>query len=203
MLEQTVANAVEKKLLNAPLMFSRPIRHPFGSEAQVAHGVVVQKVMASNARPALCQLLDEKGVEMFPRLMWKKGDDLRRDLTAMVFFEVFNCIWSKTLGDAFQPVMTYGVLPLKDRVGFVEWVENTVTQQKFEWQKGDPERWLPSFAASMTAAFCIGAEDRHARNILVQFDPNDESVKRVFQIDFAYLWGVQPGAGLGAGPALP
>jgi hypothetical protein len=27
--------------------------------------------------------------------------------------------------------------------------------------------------------------------------------RRVFQIDFGYLWGVQPGAGLGAGPALP
>jgi hypothetical protein len=60
------------------------------------------------------------------------------------------------------------VLPLKNRVGFVEWVENTVTQQNFDWQKGDPERWIPSFVASMTAAFAIGAEDRHARNILVQ-----------------------------------
>ncbi len=65
-------------------------------------------------------------------------------------------------------------------------VEDTVTQQKFEWQKGDPEKWMPSFAASMTAAYCIGAEDRHARNIMIQ---ECQDSKRVFQIDFAYIWG--------------
>lgn len=58
-------------------------------------------------------------------------------------------------------------------------VEDTETQQKFEWQKGNPEKWMPSFAASMTAAYCIGARDRHSRNILVQ-----TTTKRVFQIDF-------------------
>jgi hypothetical protein len=87
MLEELVANAVSTKKLNETIPFPRPIRHPFGQESHFAHGVVVQKVMASNARPALCQLVDENGTLMFPRLMWKKGDDLRRDLTAMVFFE--------------------------------------------------------------------------------------------------------------------
>jgi hypothetical protein len=100
-------------------------------------------------------------------------------------------------------------------------VEDTVTQQNFDWQKGNPDRWIHSFASSMTgnvdcyvslcyyyccrcfvdipsvASYCIGAEDRHSRNILIQ------GGRRVFQIDFGYIWGVIPGGGLGAGPALP
>jgi phosphatidylinositol kinase/protein kinase (PI-3 family) len=84
--------------------------------------------MDSNARPALVQLFDEKGNALWPRFMWKKGDDLRRDLTAMVFFDVFNTIWSNVLGTdgMFKPVLTYGVLPLKGRTGFVEWVRRYV-----------------------------------------------------------------------------
>ncbi len=47
--------------------------------------------MVSNVSPALVQLQDENGNIVFPRLMWKRGDDLRRDLIAMVFFEGEIC----------------------------------------------------------------------------------------------------------------
>lgn len=43
--------------------------------------------MVSIVSPALVKLLDKDGMAVFPRLMWKRGDDLRRDLIAMVFFE--------------------------------------------------------------------------------------------------------------------
>ncbi len=52
----------------------------------------------------------------------------------------------------------------------------------------------------MTAAYCIGAEDRHSRNVLIV---DQDGGKQVFHIDFGYLWGVVPGKGLGGGPPLP
>jgi hypothetical protein len=79
-------------------------------------------------------------------------------------------------------------------------MEDTTTQQEFDWRRGNPDEWLASFAVSMTAAYCIGAEDRHSRNILIQ---EREGALQVFHIDFGYLWGVVPGKGLGGGPALP
>ena len=144
-------------------------------------------------------MFDKDDKPMYPRLMWKAGDDLRRDLLVEIFFEIFNLIWSKTLGEeVFEKQITYGVLPLigTARLGFLEFVEDAESQAVFDWQRTDPELWMPSFAASMTAAYCLGVEDRHARNILIKNGS-------VFQIDFGYILGEQPGLGLGAGPALP
>ncbi len=203
LLEQVVSDAVSAKRIKESIPLPHPIRNPFGAEdAELATSLTIDKIMESNARPALVQLFDAGGNALWPRFMWKKGDDLRRDLTAMVFFEVFNTIWSNVLppGGLFKPVLTYGVLPLKGRVGFVEWIEDTTTQQEFDWHRGNPKDWLASFAVSMTAAYCIGAEDRHSRNVLVA---ERDNVKQVFHIDFGYLWGVVPGKGLGGGPALP
>ncbi len=126
LLEETVASAVKSERLEEPIQLPRAIRHPFAADGtELVTTVVVEKVMASNARPALVLLRDAAGRGLLPRLMWKKGDDLRRDMLAMVFFEVFNVIWKNSLGhdnSEFEPVLTYGVLPLKGHVGFIEWV---------------------------------------------------------------------------------
>lgn len=201
MLADAVAKAVSENRRKEQIALGHPIRHPFGGpETPLVCGFVVQKILASSVRPALIQLVDERGELLWPRMLWKSGDDLRRDLIAMAFFTIFNIIWSKTL-DAelhFEEVMTYQVLAMGGKTGFIEWIEGTVTQRKFDWQMGNPELWMPSFAASMTAAYCIGGEDRHSCNVLIR-----EEDKRVFQIDFAYLFGQEPGGGLGAGPTLP
>jgi hypothetical protein len=144
LLSDTVANAVSEGRLQVVVPLPHPVVAPFGTcvcegvgllfslllllllgaqGGSLAYGLIVQKVMASSARPALVQLVDNTGAPMLPRMLWKKGDDLRSDMIAMVFFEVYNMIWAHTLDpSAYEPVHTYQILPLKGRVGFLEWV---------------------------------------------------------------------------------
>lgn len=197
-LADAVMQAVEKEEINQVKDLPRPMRHPFSTDNVMVHQFVVQKIIHSYVKPAVLQLLTEDGAPTSPRIMFKNGDDLRQDAIAQAFFEIFNIIWKQTLGDEFEELLTYQVLPLEGKIGFIEWVDDAQTQQEFEFQKGDPTDWMPSFAASMTAAYCIGAEDRHSRNVLVTKD------RRVFQIDYAFLWGQQPAGGIiGTGPPLP
>ena len=199
-LSKQVEDGVAAKRVKERILLKRPTQNPVGTSETLATSFEIEKIFASNVRPALIRLYDEDGKPMEPRMVWKSGDDLRRDLFVQVYFEIFNLIWSETLGEeVFEAPITYGILPLVGtaRLGFLEFVEDTESQASFDWQRSDPEVWMPSFAASMTAGYCVGAEDRHARNILIQ------GSERVFQIDFGYILGEQPGLGLGAGPALP
>ena len=92
-----VQKAVEKEQVKTRIKLEHPMPNPFSNEPTFAETFEVQKVMASNARPALLQLYAADGTALKPRLMWKSGDDLRRDLIAESFFEIFNLIWSHTL----------------------------------------------------------------------------------------------------------
>eukprot|EP00300_Choanocystis_sp_HF-7_P018778 c20135_g1_i3.p1 GENE.c20135_g1_i3~~c20135_g1_i3.p1 ORF type:complete len:732 (+),score=164.30 c20135_g1_i3:30-2198(+) len=163
--------------------------HPFNFEKQVDL-LTVESLFKSKTRPAFVTLTCN-GEVVPPRIILKRGDDIRQDAVALALFSVMNSIWdSEKLRYHAVPVVapTFRCVAMDDSFGCYECVDQSSTLKTvdFETLIVDEERrrrLIATAAGSYMAAYVLGVRDRHNENILVTSDAS------VFHIDFSHILG--------------
>ncbi len=160
----------------------------------------------STALAAFLPFLTGPGGASLP-LIYKKGDDLRRDDAILRIFRVINEAWNQEAGLNLIPKeLLYGVLPTGPQCGWVEFVpskpisallQNTTDEHKKEFAllhflQSTPEpstasdNFLLSCAGFSLLTFVFGVGDRHLDNLLIT------PTGHLLHIDFAFLFGSDP-----------
>jgi hypothetical protein len=128
-----------------------------------------------------------------------KGEDIRKDQTAMSFIRLCDKILKRELHKDFN-IVTYPVRPTMVNGGFIKIVNECTTLydmdtracNMFNFVTGDSkiedlrERFMRSCAAYSTLTYLLGAGDRHLHNIMLTKDA------RLFHIDYGYVMGADP-----------
>ena len=171
------------------------------------------KIFPSSRAPALVEFVSESmeahdkrtGIT---RIILKRGDDLRIDSMVITLQSEINNLLKK-VGLDLQPAL-YGVIPLGDNEGIVEYVEGVALSSLQKNHNGSILEYLKIFHADdsessgvekvilqrfvqSTAFGCVfcyvfGVQDRHLDNILLCKDGT------LVHIDFAYMFGQDPKA---------
>lgn len=142
-------------------------------------------------------------------LIFKVGDDLRRDAACLRVFRAIWDIWWEEGGMALFPRDSlYGVTAVKEDFGVVEFVESAPlskivlnnsegeTESTGEWsiakhlrELGDPEagrNYLKSCVGFSLLTYLLGIGDRHLDNLLLTPRGN------LLHIDFSFVFGADP-----------
>ena len=141
-------------------------------------------------------------------LIYKRGDDLRRDDSILRIFRFINESWQQEAGLQLIPnELLYGVLPTGPSSGWVEFIASkpisALDDQKSENEHKkefallhflqstpDPSAALNNFLLSCAGfsllTFVFGVGDRHLDNLLIT--PQGH----LLHIDFAFLFGADP-----------
>jgi hypothetical protein len=156
--------------------------------------VSVVKIFDSKAKPILLEFFYQDGETR--TVICKKGDDLRQDYYIQSLCNAFNELWNVHFlkNSTTKPpfLYTYKCLPLFDKFGLIECVENTTPAWFFPWDqiktlKSDQkEFFIRTLAGSCLASFVLGIRDRHEDNMLVK----DGHI--FFHIDFGHIFNMGP-----------
>lgn len=140
-------------------------------------------------------------------IIFKKGDDLRKDAACLRVFRAIWDIWREEGGlELFERRLLYGVTAFTKEFGMVEYVESVPMsgvlkaeegESYSEWavtkylqSLGDPSRATSNFLSSCVGfsllTYLLGIGDRHLDNLLVT--PEGQ----LFHIDFSFLFGEDP-----------
>ncbi|XP_077553857.1 DNA-dependent protein kinase catalytic subunit-like isoform X3 [Haemaphysalis longicornis] len=89
------------------------------------------RVLPSKQRP--CRITIRGDNEKEHRFLVKTGEDLRQDDRIERLFEVMNDLLREdpVCRTRHLHLVTYGVVPLTDRVGLIQWLDNTVVLEEF------------------------------------------------------------------------
>jgi len=115
------------------------ILDPLSNTSERVKEVTVIKRFVSKAQPLLLELTYESGKTR--KIICKKGDDLRQDFYILTLFNTFNEIWrighrkGENSGRKLPLLYSYGCVPLSDRFGLIEYVENCLPASSFRWEK--------------------------------------------------------------------
>jgi len=201
-------NAKARELLSEikfPPLFSLPT----DSDCQLASVFTENcKVMVSAAAP-LWLVFNSEEVDAYPSLViFKRGDDLRKDILSLQMFRLFDHIWKQDGLDlrvtAYQVVMTgrdtglvqvvtnsrtvadiqkeeAGVRGAFKSTGLLRWLEEKNPSKGHLEQAID--NFICSCAAYCVATYVLGVGDRHNDNIMVT------ETGLFFHIDFGYILG--------------
>ncbi|AFM99152.1 phosphoinositide 3-kinase [Encephalitozoon hellem ATCC 50504] len=151
------------------------------------------KIFPSSTFPILVPMDTDKGIS---RIIYKKGDDLTKDLFVL---ETIRYI-SRLIG---MDLVTYKVIPLSREEGIVEVVDGTdFTKIR---KRGDLERYIEEEECSggvqgpekkkvfvdtvcgySVACYVMGVGDRNPGNMMISRDG------RFFHVDFSYVFGNDP-----------
>jgi len=167
--------------------------------------VKVEKIFSSIAQPALVSLhhlpegapiIDSSFEEVFPKVIFKTGDNLCNDMSCQIVFRLFNILWrtSGKFAEGDCPfILSYQIVPTNPKEGFMETIGGVTPFKNFNWEvwaensSDEVQRnMINSAAGSFIGGYILGVRDRHWDNILVQNDCT------IFNIDFGYLLGAQP-----------
>mmetsp|Transcript_53437 Transcript_53437/g.134279 ORF Transcript_53437/g.134279 Transcript_53437/m.134279 type:complete len:990 (-) Transcript_53437:70-3039(-) len=175
--------------------------------AHRAGGLDIQrcKVMSSNARPLWLHFVCSDGVSL--PVIFKKGDDLRKDAMVMQLLKVVAFIWEKEgLPLCVRP---YSVRCTGLSTGLIEVVQGSETLHSIEARYKCIRPWLrlhnpraadyqcavsrftQSLAACCVIEWVVGIKDRHASNLMIC--PSGQ----FFHIDFGFILNEQPSFPLG------
>ena len=140
-------------------------------------------------------------------IIFKRGDDLRRDAACLRVFRAIWDIWCEEGGlQLFPRQLLYGVTALSDNFGMVEFVESVplsrvlgltgeALENNFEWaihsylrdlSPGGTRNFLTSCVGFSLLTYLFGIGDRHLDNLLVT--PSGH----LLHIDFSFLFGADP-----------
>lgn len=135
--------------------------------------------------------------EIKPRVLAKKGDDLRTDTAVLTMFRVFNAIWAKYGGfetvDTTPYIHTYQVISTGENLGLIEMIPNVQSFASFSWtdwvkraSRRNIDRMICSAVGAFVGGYVVGVRDRHWDNIMVRGDHT------VLHIDFGHVLGERP-----------
>eukprot|EP01084_Bolivina_argentea_P276092 471004_1 len=127
-------------------------------------------------------------------MVFKKGDDLRKDASIITMFHLFNDIWKlnklKYNGIMIESV-TYQCVPMGEDYGCIEYVSDCYPLTDIKKRYGNKTKNDTKFANKLMAtsvgsyigAYIMGIRDRHSDNILIKKDGT------LFHIDYGYVLG--------------
>ncbi|KAF5400580.1 Phosphatidylinositol 3-kinase catalytic subunit type [Paragonimus heterotremus] len=156
----------------------------------------------SARRPALLPFILPDGGRY--KVIFKHGDDLRRDQLVLQMIELMDVILRKENFDL--RLTPYKVLATGDSHGFVQFIESTSLQDLLQQgtvlgflqqnapsatdplgvQKEVMETYIRSCAGYCVITYLLGVGDRHMENLLLTNDG------RLFHIDFSFIFGNDP-----------
>lgn len=195
---------------------SSSVDHPTTScGGYIVHNVAVKKVFSSMAKPAFLSLTaydpgasisisssspGVAAVEIQPRVIAKKGDNLLNDMSVELMFRIFTHVWRQDdtrFGGASRAPFSYSydVLPCGRRVGLLEVLTGLESLNDFDWTSwvakySKDDKVLDSICRSAAgcsiATFVLGCGDRHWDNIQIKDD------KIMLHIDFGMILGENP-----------
>ena len=158
------------------------------------------KVKGSSSKPISIKFITKcnKSYE----LLYKK-DDIRKDQIAMNIIKIVDIILKKEINLDLN-IITYEVLPISSKRGFIEIVKNAETLLSINKRKGFSilnfilehntskpvdeirETFTKSCAAYCILSYILGIGDRHMENIMVK------ETGEIFHIDFGFILGFDP-----------
>ena len=161
------------------------------------------KIMQSKTKPILipCSYI-EQDIEK-PYIFMLKPEDLRREYIIMNIIKTIDTILKTELNLDLH-IVTYNILPVSEKIGFIEFITNAYTiydikeEEKFSIQNFIIEKNPNITAAKLRdnfskscAAYCVityllGIGDRHLENIMITKEGY------IFNIDFGYVLGMDP-----------
>ncbi|KAA3681011.1 phosphatidylinositol 3-kinase [Paragonimus westermani] len=156
----------------------------------------------SARRPALLPFILPDGGQY--KVIFKHGDDLRRDQLVLQMIELMDVILRKENFDL--RLTPYKVLATGASHGFVQFIESTSLQELLQQgtvlgflqqnapsatdplgvQKEVMETYIRSCAGYCVITYLLGVGDRHMENLLLTNDG------RLFHIDFSFIFGNDP-----------
>ncbi|XP_002169644.4 phosphatidylinositol 4-phosphate 3-kinase C2 domain-containing subunit alpha isoform X1 [Hydra vulgaris] len=183
-------------------------RLPIEPTIQVSHIVSEESsYFNSNTLPLKVVFKNEDPKGNKVPLIFKIGDDLRKDLVTVLMFRVMNKFW---INEGFDlKMLLYNVLPTGPSIGFIEMVSNASTfreihtehgltgsfkedslalwLQRYNTSEAEYAQAVKTFTAS-AAAYCVatyllGIGDRHNDNIMLTRKGH------LFHIDFSKFMG--------------
>ena len=204
--EATIQFREELKNFEVPKEFHLPIDPRLIVDAFIIDKC---KVMNSKKKPFFLTFHNAAPFTDAPvQMMFKVGDDLRQDQLTLQIMKVMEHLWIKQGFD--YRMRCYGVLPTGLNQGFIEVVQNSITEAALQVQAGTlkgvfdksvftkflvskngnnqayqeaVENFRLSSAGYAVSTCVLGIADRHPGNIMVQDDGH------FFHIDFGHFLG--------------
>eukprot|EP01126_Amoeba_proteus_P002528 TRINITY_DN10793_c1_g1_i1.p1 TRINITY_DN10793_c1_g1~~TRINITY_DN10793_c1_g1_i1.p1 ORF type:complete len:846 (+),score=228.12 TRINITY_DN10793_c1_g1_i1:303-2540(+) len=150
------------------------------------------KFFNSKARPVLMEWTFHDIWKLEPAmLIFKKGEDLTKDLCAQTMFTVFNMLWANSpIPKSHRPYLEqYTVLPVgrtKKALAVIDFIPNTSVEnynwsQLTTWPPKKKQKFLRSIAGAFLMGYCLSLRDRHKDNMLIR--DNDTYL----MIDFEFI----------------
>jgi len=172
---------------------------PLDHRCRKVNSVQILKILGGKSKPFLLQFNYESSENRSSKVIFKIGDDLRKDAFVWILSQTFNSLWDNDSSLTLRPfIHTYKCIPLFSKptpVGIIEFIENSESAETFPWtsiQECDHEIFVRSLAGSCIAAWVLGMRDRHEGNCLVMD-------KRIFfNIDFGHLFDTSTAIGIDA-----
>jgi len=150
--------------------------------------------------------LNQEGDHLSLPIIFKKGDDLRRDSACLRVFRAIWDIWRDEGGlELFPKELLYGVTALSNDFGLVEFIESVPLSKIVnveeegsagEWalvkhlnslnEKESTRNFLTSCVGFSLLTYLLGIGDRHLDNLLLT--PQG----RLLHIDFSFVFGADP-----------
>jgi phosphatidylinositol 3-kinase len=187
--------------------FDPPILSPLHPNILI-HGLNCKSsgVFTSNMAPLRLAFRVSEGEGKEDRemqLMFKNGDDLRRDQLILQLFRLMDSLWKRQGLDL--RMSTYSVLATGPKTGFIELVNRghdvSAVLKEYEDKIGDfltsqsskkaqqqeiLTNYIRSCAGYCVATYVLGIGDRHLENIMVR------ETGHLFHVDFGCIFGKEP-----------
>jgi len=161
------------------------------------------RVLQSKTKPILipCSYIENNSKQTYHFMI--KPEDLRKEYIIMNIIKIIDTIL-KTELDLDLHIITYNILPISEKFGFIEFISNAYTiydikeEKKFSIQNFIIEKnpnitadtlrtnFSKSCAAYCVITYLLGIGDRHLENIMITKEGY------LFNIDFGYILGLDP-----------
>ena len=161
------------------------------------------KVLQSKTKPIVipCSYIENNTKQTYNFMI--KPEDLRKEYIIMNIIKIIDTIL-KTELDLDLHIITYNILPISEKFGFIEFISNASTiydikeEKQFSIQNFIIEKnpnitadtmrtnFSKSCAAYCVITYLLGIGDRHLENIMITKEGY------LFNIDFGYILGLDP-----------
>merc|ERR1712228_283886 len=139
-----------------------------------------------NAKPLLLSLYCDQTLSS--QLVFKKGDDLRKDASINLMFKLFNDLWSAhklKYNECDIESVTYRCIPMGADYGCIQYIAQCIPLTDIKTMKiVNMNRLIATSVGSYISAYLCGIRDRHSDNILIR-----SSDSALFHIDYGYVFG--------------